>query len=293
MTIISDEVATSAYPPLGQLIVINGLKVHATDSDTSGPPVILLHGANVNLRDWTFAHVDALKSTNRVIAMDRPGFGHSQRDRGRWTPLRQADQLRSAAAEMGARRPVLVGHSWGAVVALSWALEWPNEVAGVVTVSGATMPWGRIADVLEGFGLTRVTASYYMSHLSRRADRGAVEAFVARAFWPQTAAEGYVDYVGVPLSLRASVIRANSEDLGQTHAALSAMSRLYSELKLPVEIVHGERDWLLTVPRHVDGFAARLPNVRVSVAEGAGHMCHHARPDMLKAAIANICETVC
>ncbi len=292
MTVISDEVATSAYPPLGDLIDVDGMKVHATDSGTSGPPVVLLHGANVNLRDWTFSHVDLLKKTNRVIAMDRPGFGHSERGSGNWTPARQAAQLRGAVREMGAQRPILVGHSWGAVVALAWALETPEEVGGVVTVSGATMPWGRAVDVLEGFGITRVTANYYMSRLSRRADRGAVEAFVARAFMPQTAPNGYLDYVGVPLSLRASTIRANSEDLGQTHAALTAMSKRYSTLSVPVEIVHGERDWLLTVPRHVDGFAERLPNVRVSVAEGVGHMCHHARPDLLQAALANLSELV-
>ena len=71
MKVISDEVAAIAYPPLGHLIDVDGMKVQATDSGTDGPPVILLHGANVNLRDWTFSHVDMPKDTNRVIAIDR------------------------------------------------------------------------------------------------------------------------------------------------------------------------------------------------------------------------------
>ena len=292
MTEMSDETAESAYPPIGRLIEVDGLNVHATDDGSGGPPLILLHGANVNLRDWTFSLVDMLARDNRIIAMDRPGFGHSQRDSDRWPPGRQAEQLRAAAAKLGARRPILVGHSWGAVVALSWALEHPQEVSGVVTVSGATMPWGPAVDVLEGLGVTRVTAGYYISYLSKRADRGAVEAFVTRAFWPQTVPDGYLAYVGAPLSLRPSTIRASSEDLGQTHAALTAMSRRYGELKMPVEIVHGERDWLLTVQRHVVGFAECLPDARASVAAGVGHMSHHARPDLLKAAIANIVRKV-
>ncbi len=290
MTFVPNESTERTYPPIGGLIDVEGLKVHATDTGSGGPPVILLHGANVNLRDWTFSLVDMLAADNRVIAMDRPGFGHSQRDAGAWGPARQVAQLRAAANALGAERPILVGHSWGAVVALSWALDYPAEISGVVTVSGATMPWGPAVDLLESFGITRVTARRYITHLSRRADRGAVEAFVTRAFWPQSVPDGYLHYVGAPLSLRASTIRASSDDLGQTHAALARMSRRYGQLQVPVEIVHGERDWLLTVPRHVAGFAERLPNARTSVAAGVGHMSHHARPDLLKAAIDNITQ---
>ena len=195
---------------------------------------------------------------------------------------RSSEALPANSVPKGPFWSATAGARW---VALNWALETPEEVGGVVSVSGATMPWGRAVDVLEGFGVTRVTASYYMSHLSRRADRGVVEAFVARAFWPQTVPDGYLDYVGVPLSLRGSAIRANSEYLGQTHAALAAMSKRYSTLNIPVEIVHGERDWLLTVPRHVSGFAEGLPNVRVDVASGVGHMRHHARPDLLQVSV--------
>lgn len=281
----------SAYPPIGRLIEVKGLKVHVTDDGAGGPPVILLHGANVNLRDWTFSLVGMLARDNRVIAMDRPGFGHSQRGSGLWTPSRQAEQLRAAADNLDARRPILVGHSWGAVVALAWAVSYPEDVSGVVTVSGATMPWGPAVDLLEGLGITRVGADYYMSYLSNRAGRGAVEAFVTRAFWPQKVPHNYLAYVGAPLSLRRATIRANSEDLGQTHASLSALSKHYAHLRVPVEIVHGERDWLLTVQRHVAGFAECLPQVHVSVASGVGHMAHHARPDLLKSAIARISQT--
>ena len=105
---------------------------------------------------------------------------------------------------------------------------------------------------------------------------------------PQSPPPGYLDYVGAPLSLRASTMAANGQDLGQTHAALSRMSKRYQQLTMPVEIVHGERDWLLTVDRHVTGFAERLPNARVSVAPGVGHMAHHARPDLVAAAIDRI-----
>ena len=287
-----DAVATNAYPPLGQIIDVGGRKVHATDTGSGGPPVILIHGSNVNLRDWTYSLAGDLAKRRRVIAMDRPGYGYSERGPEKWSPAKQAAQLRAAARQLGAERPIVVGHSWGAAVALAWALDAPQEVSGVVSVSGTSMPWGTAVDVLDGLGIVQAGAHYYSSRLVRRADEGAIEAFVARAFRPQSPPPGYLDYVGAPLSLRESTMKANGQDLAQTHASLTELSRRYAHMTVPVEIVHGERDWLLTVERHVTGFAERLPDAHVSVAPGVGHMAHHARPDLVEAAIGRISARV-
>ena len=117
---------------------------------------------------------------------------------------------------MGVEKPIVVGHSWGAAVALAWALDAPDDVSGVVSVSGATMPWGTAVDVLDGLGVMRAGAEYYTSRLAARAEDGAIEAFVARAFVPQKPPEGYLAYVGAPLSLREMTMKANAQDLGQT-----------------------------------------------------------------------------
>ena len=90
---VPDAVAEQQYPPLGKLIDVNGLQVHATDSETDGPPVVLIHGSNVNLRDWTFSIAEPLSANNRVIAVDRPGYGHSMRGSGVWTPAQSGRPL--------------------------------------------------------------------------------------------------------------------------------------------------------------------------------------------------------
>ncbi len=288
VTTIPAALAEQGHPPLGRLIEVAGLPVHVVKMGRSGPPVVLIHGANVNLRDWTFSLSDRLARDYRVLAMDRPGFGYSARGTGDWTPARQATQLRAAASALGVERPILVGHSWGAIVALAWALEVPDDVAGLVSVSGATMPWGFAADVASALGVSKVGVRYYMARLTRRAEEGAIEAFVTRAFTPQLPPTGYLDFVGAPLSLRAETVAANSEDLGQTHAVLGAQSRRYGQLGMPVEIVHGAEDWLLNPERHAHGFAATLPHARVEVVPGVGHMAHHARPDLLEAALGRI-----
>ena len=287
-TPLPDLDAERAFPPLGRIVEVEGLPVHLLEKGTGGPPVILIHGASVNLRDWSFSLMDRLARTNRVIAMDRPGFGYSKRGSGAWPPARQAAHLRAAAQQIGVERPIVIGHSWGGAVALAWGLDFPQDVTGVVPVSGATMPWGASATLFQTLGIGRLGVDYYQARLSRNAEDGSVESFVARAFRPQQPPPGYIDYVGAPLSLRAGTLEANAQDLSSLHLALRKMAPRYPNMTVPVEVVHGERDWLLGVDQHVEEFAALVPDVTVAVAPGIGHMAHHARPDLLTAAIARL-----
>lgn len=276
--------AEAAFPPIGQMIDVNGLTVHATDQGQGdGPPVILIHGASGNVRDWHFDIVDKLTGGRRVIAMDRPGFGYSDRsdDPDAWRPSEQAKQLRRAARRMDARRPILVGHSWGAAVALAWALDAPDEVAGVVSVSGATMAWGGLAGALSSVGVGDFAVDYYVSSLSRRADTGAIDDFLARGFAPQPVPPGYAGYVGAPLALRDHTLRANGDDLKNTQEALQEMSARYGDLSVPLQIMHGDADRLLDIEQHGYGLERATNRSEITPLPGVGHMSHHARPDVL------------
>ena len=192
-----DAVATNAYPPLGKLVDINGRKVHATDAGTGGPPVILIHGSNVNLRDWTYSLAGDLAKKRRVIAMDRPGYGYSERGpekmvspakqgcanacRRQQARRRKADHRRS---QLGARRSPLPGRWTRHRTYQAW-FRFPAPAC----------PGAQQSMSLTGLGIVRAGAKYYSSRLVERANEGAVEAFVARAFRPQTPPPGYLDYV--------------------------------------------------------------------------------------------------
>ena len=127
-------------PPIGRVGPFAGIRLHRIDVRPSGaetgPPVVLLHGNLVTLEDWIASGiVDHLAAAGRrVVAFDRPGFGHSERPRGRWGARDQAALLRGAARALGVERPIVVGHSWGALVALAWSQDAP--VAGTALVSG-------------------------------------------------------------------------------------------------------------------------------------------------------------
>src|SRR3954468_8619835 len=103
-----------------------------------GSPVVLIHGNAVTGADWNTSGIaDRLLSKHRVIIFDRPGFGYSDRPRGRvWTAARQAGVLHKAIRQLGVARPVVVGHSWGSIVALPLAVQHQAEISGLVLLSG-------------------------------------------------------------------------------------------------------------------------------------------------------------
>jgi alpha-beta hydrolase superfamily lysophospholipase len=104
--------AERRHPPKGRFIEVDGVRLHYTDRG-AGRPVVLLHGNAVSGDDYDTSGVaETLIRSNRVIVFDRPGFGHSERPRGRaWTAAQQADLLHEALEMLDVQRPVIVGHS--------------------------------------------------------------------------------------------------------------------------------------------------------------------------------------
>jgi pimeloyl-ACP methyl ester carboxylesterase len=85
--------------------------------------------------------IDQTAHRYRVIAFDRPGFGHSNRPSDRsWTPSARASVLLQACRRLGIDRPMVVAHAWEALVALALALDHPHRTAGLVLLSGCYFP---------------------------------------------------------------------------------------------------------------------------------------------------------
>ena len=140
--------AEREHPPTGRFVTVDGVRLHYIEKG-EGPPVVLLHGNVVTAEDFrTSGVLELLARRHRVIAFDRPGFGYSDRPRGSaWSARAQADLLRGALDVLDINRPVVLGHSWGAAVALALALNHPDDVRGLVLLSGYYYPTLR-ADVL-------------------------------------------------------------------------------------------------------------------------------------------------
>lgn len=271
-------------PPQGRFVDVDGRQVHAVVRG-SGPDIVLIHGAGGSARDFTYDFVERLAQDFRVIAVDRPGFGWSERLsddlNGAWTtrsesPIEQARHLARAVRLLGAERPLVVGHSFGGAVAMGWALEEP--ASGVVILSGATMPWPgdvdwtyRVLGSLPGGAVLPPLVSAFIP-------RSYVEATLESVFAPVPVPPDYMGEAGVMMAARIDTLRANARQVNSLRPHVVEMSQRYPEIDIPVEILHGTDDETVYATVHAEPLAALLPNARLTVLDDLGHMPHHARP---------------
>ena len=91
-----------AHPPTGRFVEVDGGRLHLVELGPAGaPPVVLLHGASGNLGDMRLALGERLARSHRVILIDRPGHGWSDRPGGSAdaSPARQAALIHQALEE--------------------------------------------------------------------------------------------------------------------------------------------------------------------------------------------------
>ncbi len=100
-----------------------------------GPAVVLLHGFGSSLDMWR-PLLPELAEDHRVLALDLKGFGWTDRPRGDYSPSAQAQLVWAVLNERGIERAALVGHSWGAAVALAMALASPERTTRIAIYGG-------------------------------------------------------------------------------------------------------------------------------------------------------------
>ena len=133
--------AQPVHRPPGRFVEVDGVRLHYVEQG-AGAPLVLLHGLGSMIEDFRLSGlIDQAAQRYRVIAFDRPGYGYSTRPRNaRWGPIAQASLVRKALQTLNVERPVVLGHSWGCLVASAFALEFPEAARGLVLASGLHFP---------------------------------------------------------------------------------------------------------------------------------------------------------
>ena len=274
--------AEAAHPPVGQFVTVDGLRVHY-DLQGSGPDIILLHGASGNLRDFTFDLRDRLTPYFRVTAFDRPGLGYSDElPNGDFTLAGQVKVLRGAADQLGIKRPIVLGQSYGGSTALEWGLQGgDNGPAALVLLSAPSMPWPgdlgfsyRVLSNPVGQALVVPVAAALVSE-------SFVEKTIARIFAPEAMPAGYIAHIGADLTLRRSTLANNAEQVNGLRPQIVAMQTRYSDLNIPVELIHGDADTIVPLSIHSAKLVKLLPDARLTVVPGGGHMPQHTQTDLV------------
>lgn len=289
--------AARDYPPEGQLVDIDGVSIHAVQMG-QGPDLVLLHGASGNTRDYTLAFADMLKDRYRLTILDRPGLGWSDQtdpahtrafSTGHASPREQARVLRAATDRLGVENPIVLGHSFGGIVAYAWALEF-EDIAGVVSVAGVANPWPGDLGWTYTVNGSAWGGGLVVPVLSAFVPQSYVEGSLDSIFAPQSAPDGYLAHVGAGLSLRRGAMRANARQVNWLRPYVVEMAADYGTINVPVEIVHGDADTIVPVSVHSALIPDQIPGANLTVLPGIGHMPQHAAPDAVIAAIDRVAQ---
>jgi pimeloyl-ACP methyl ester carboxylesterase len=284
------------YPPAGPFVAVSGGRlgtIQAGLNPSARGTVVLLHGASSNAADPMAALGPDLATAGfRVIALDRPGFGWSDRLAGSAmaTPKAQADAIAEALKSLAVGPAIVLGHSWAGALATALALDHPEAVAGLVLVSPAVMPLPEIGPIPWYYRLALWPPVTWL--LSRTVATPVGLYFLPRAgghvFEPQAAPPGYLEASRAALVLRPTTMLANVQDLVGLPAALQEQSRHYGEITAPTVIITGDRDAIVPASRHAKPLADLIPGARLVVLPGIGHMVHSVATSAVIDAVARL-----
>jgi pimeloyl-ACP methyl ester carboxylesterase len=134
--------------PTDRSVPGDGITLHARDwgGGAAARAVVLLHGLSSNARIWDGVAPRLAAAGLRPVAIDLRGHGESEQPSSGYDFATVTSDLVHALGALGIRAPLLVGHSWGANVALQYTAGHPGAVAGLVLVDGG------FSDVAEWVG---------------------------------------------------------------------------------------------------------------------------------------------
>jgi pimeloyl-ACP methyl ester carboxylesterase len=286
--IVNRQLAKKAQcdnPPQGRFIDIDGVVLHYVERG-NGRPLVLFHGNGSMIQDFESSGLIDLAAQNyRVIVFDRPGFGHSLRPRNVvWTAEAQADLFVKALNRLHVRQAIVLGHSWGASVAVALAIRHPAFVEALVLASGYFFPTARAdivalsAPAIPGLGdIISFTISPIVSRLMW-------PAMLRKMFGPRPVPHKFAAFPK-EMAVRPSQIRASAAEAALMIPAAFASSKAYKGLEMPMIIIAGENDRLIDIDEQSGRLHHEVKQSKLHRVAGTGHMVQQSATLDLMAAV--------
>ena len=258
----------------------------------SGDPLVLCHGGP-GLWDMFGDEAPALADAAGVTAVrwDQRGCGRSERC-GPYSIARSVADLDTVRAGLGVPAVALLGHSWGATLALAYTLAYPGRVHALVYVSGTGVdpdsPWRpefhAAADERLGAEAAERLRRLHAGDPSPERDRELAVLQWSADFVDEDRAAAHAAALAEPWFDINWECSAQINEDARRYLRDGAVAQACRSLPVPVLIVDGDRD---NRPRWaVDSLHRALPRVRRVTLAGAGHLPWVEDPDGFRAAVA-------
>jgi pimeloyl-ACP methyl ester carboxylesterase len=248
-----------------------GRRVHYLDIG-SGAPLVLLHGLGMSWRVW-LRNIPDLAKHRRVVAIDLPGFGDSQRIRWQRDLSGHSDVVVELLHRINVRRCALVGHSLGGLVAQHVALRMGEDVGALVLMSSPDAQIGLIRRLAAFIGLASLRTVIYPPAVEQWCIR---QSFVHPVMFGRLVA----DTRCLDTELLTALARgyATNGFWRGIHAALGdSVSERIGALRTPTLVLGGTDDAIVPAATAYR-LAGSIPGATLTLWPGVGHAPMLERP---------------
>lgn len=278
------------FPPGADFITVDGVRLHLRQTGpTDGPAVLVLHGAASNLEEAHLALAETFAG-ERVIWLDRPGLGWSERAAGPWSPEREAKLIARLLETLEVGPVTVIGHSWGGAIALRLAMDYPDRVDSVVLIAPALSAWIGDAAWFNAASFWPILGPLITHVIVPLIGEGQARSGAVSAFHPEELPDDYLEQSALPLLLRPSTWRANARDMMEVNHHLEVQEDRYEDTHQPTMIINARADTVLWAHRHGGMVSQRMPRATLQWVSGAGHNLHHHHPAIILEAVHKVRE---
>ncbi len=275
-----------AYPAQGKSIKVAGASLNVVDigpRDAAGPPIVLIHGASSNLEGMRRPLGDMLARNHRVILIDRPGHGWSTRaSETDSTPAIQGRMIDEALERLGVGSAIFVVHSWAGALGTRMALDYPGRVAGLVMLAPVAYPWPGGVGTYNKIVTTPMIGPLLAYTITLPLGFFLAGPGARHVFLPQIMPKDFINDTATPLLLRPREFLANARDLVTLKEAVREQAPRYAGIKAPIVVIAGDdADKTVSTEIHSRPLAAVVPDAKLIVLPGVGHMVQNAAPELV------------
>ncbi|PYS47647.1 MAG: hypothetical protein DMF68_15450 [Acidobacteria bacterium] len=191
--------------------------------------------------------------------------------------------IRKALRRLKVEKPILVGHSWSALLVLAYALKYEKEMSGIVLLAPAAYPeeeqFAVQKALIEIPGLGDLILKVSSPFVGRE-----IRQNLERAFSPDLVPADYLELATLTWN-RPVQIKAIVQDEANYSPAAEELSHRYNEIVTPTVIVTGDSDLEVNPERHAFSLHEAIKHSRLIVLPATGHMIPHTRPDAVLDAV--------